>query len=488
MANNKRRFSIKSKMYIFIVLTVVLVAVATSLLSFKISADQIDRFYKQMTADNARNFSTMVNGDFLAELRDVAASEEYQALRETAEANEDEQIIEDYLREKGLWVDYKLTRDRITKYLENVEGIRYLYIFAYDGSNDIDGEMYLLDSDEEPIYETGLYEEREEELIGVNLANMSEPTISNGMWGWLCSDFKPVYTSDGKLIAVVGCDVAMDDVMRDRRTLLSWLIAETLIVTIAVLTSAFVFVQTSIIKPLTSMTKEMKKFNPSHHASYEDAGVMKLNIKTGDEISEIYEGIRGMQVNIVDYLKDMLVLREDKLKAEDEIGKLSEENYKDALTGVGSKSAYIKKIDDINEKLERGYVEFAIVMVDMNNLKTINDDYGHRAGDQYIRGCCRLICDAFKHSHVFRVGGDEFVAFLQGADYDDRTMLCEKLKKRFRESYLDENEEPWLRFSAAVGMASSMPTDNAVEFVFKRADEDMYENKAVFKKEFGGSR
>ncbi len=488
MANNKLRFSIKTKIYIFIVVTIVLVALVTSLLSYNISADQIDKFYKQMTADNARNFSTMVDGDFLAELRDVAVTDEYQALRATAEETEDEQIIEDYLREKGLWGDYNATRNRITKYLTNVEGIRYLYIFAYDGSNDYDGEMYLLDSDEEPIYETGLYEEREEELIGVNLAALPEPTISHGMWGWLCSDFKPVYTSDGKLVAVVGCDVEMDDVMRDRRSLLSWLIGETLIVTIAVLASAFVFVRTTIIRPLTSMTKEMKKFNPSHHASYEDAGVMKLDIRTSDEISEIYEGIRGMQRNIIDYLKDLLVLQEDKLKAEDEIGKLSQETYKDALTGVGNKAAYIKKTDDLNDKLEKGFAEFAIVMVDMNNLKYINDDYGHRAGDQYIRGCCRQICDIFKHSPVFRVGGDEFVAILQGADYDDRNMLCSKLRARFRETYLDDNEEPWLRFSSAVGLAESQPTDSAVEYVFKRADEAMYKDKAAFKEEFGGYR
>ena len=84
MANNKLGFSIKSKMYIFIVVTVVLVALVTSLLSYNISADQIDKFYKQMTADNARNFSTMVDGDFLAELRDVAVTDEYQALRATA--------------------------------------------------------------------------------------------------------------------------------------------------------------------------------------------------------------------------------------------------------------------------------------------------------------------------------------------------------------------------------------------------------------------
>jgi GGDEF domain-containing protein len=53
-------------------------------------------------------------------------------------------------------------------------------------------------------------------------------------------------------------------------------------------------------------------------------------------------------------------------------------------------------------------------MFDLNDLKHINDRYGHERGDEYIVNCCRLICQVFKHSPVFRIGGDEFVALLRG--------------------------------------------------------------------------
>ena len=93
MKKENKRFSIKTKMYIFVVLTVLAVALGTSMLAFFISADQIDSYYKQAASDNARNFASMVDGDFLAELRTAAESEEFQQLREKAEEEDDEQII-----------------------------------------------------------------------------------------------------------------------------------------------------------------------------------------------------------------------------------------------------------------------------------------------------------------------------------------------------------------------------------------------------------
>ena len=127
-------------------------------------------------------------------------------------------------------------------------------------------------------------------------------------------------------------------------------------------------------------------------------------------------------------------------------------------------------------------------MIDMNNLKQINDDFGHKAGDLYIKGCCRLICEAFKHSPVFRIGGDEFVAVLQGQDYENRSEIAEKLRSNFAEAFAQQELDPWLRYSAAVGVAEYTDEDNSFEQVFKRADQMMYEEKKQFKQKYGSYR
>lgn len=488
----KRRVSIATKMYVFVAAIVVMVGLGTTAIAYRAQANQIDSYYKQNTADNARNFASMVDGDFLRELEGVAASEEFQAIRDAAEEAGDEAPVEAYLREAGLWEQYSETREQLSEYLRNMDGIKYLYIIAH-GDKDALEDMYLIDDDENPIYETGYYEEREETLRGIDLTDMPEPTISYGDWGWLCSDFKPVYDSNGEAVCIVGCDIGMDELMTERRRLLAILVTGMLVFTSVVLAISVFFINRAVVRPLNAMTGEMKKFAPSQNADYEQAGVINMNIRSNDEIGEIYHGIRDMQISIIDYLRDLIRLQEDKARAEHdlqdkekEIGKLSEETYRDALTHVGSKAFYVKKSAELNERIAAEQVSFAVVMVDMNNLKGINDVHGHEAGDEYIMGCCHMVCEAFRHSPVFRVGGDEFVALLTGGDYENRRKIVDRLRADFRTSYEKTDRDPWLRYSAAVGIADSTPEDESVEPVLKRADEAMYEDKAAFKNLYGG--
>ena len=484
LKEEKKRFSIRFKMYIFVIITILSVAIGTSTITYNTGAHQIDRYFKQNTADNARNFASMVDGDFLRELRSVAASEEFQAIRNQAEENDDEAPIEAYLREKGLWDRYSDTRDRITEYLENMQGIKYLYIVAH-GDKDAEYDMYLVDDKENPIYETGYYEEREAELRGVDIANLPEPTISNGDWGWLCSDFKPVYASDGECVCIVGCDIGMDDVMAERQHLMRMLAVGALIFTSVILAAAFVFINRTIVTPLHSMTDEMKKFTPSEKLSYQEAGVIDLDIKSRDEINEIYQGIRNMQIHIIDYLKDKQKAEMDLRHKDEQIDQLSMETYKDALTGVGNKAAYLKRISELNRQQATENLEYAMVMVDINNLKAINDEHGHRAGDQYIKGCCHMICEVFKRSPIYRIGGDEFAVLLLNSDYVNRKELCEQLKADYERTSAQRDVSPWLRYSAAVGMAERAADDNSAELVFRRADEAMYRDKVRIKKQLG---
>ena len=80
-------------------------------------------------------------------------------------------------------------------------------------------DMYLISDDSSPLFKIGYCEEREEEPQEMDLNDLSEPNISKGDWGWLCSDFEPVYDSKGECLCFVGCDFGMDDVMKARNRL-----------------------------------------------------------------------------------------------------------------------------------------------------------------------------------------------------------------------------------------------------------------------------
>ena len=111
----------------------------------------------------------------------------------------------------------------------------------------------------------------------------------------------------------------------------------------------------------------------------------------------------------------------------------------------------------------------------------MNDTYGHDAGDTYIKSACRLICTTYKHSPVFRIGGDEFVAVLRGQDLLNSQKLMYRFYERM-EKISKEAEKPEEAVSVAAGMAVFKEgKDTDVQSVFKRADENMYINKNAIK-------
>ena len=155
----------------------------------------------------------------------------------------------------------------------------------------------------------------------------------------------------------------------------------------------------------------------------------------------------------------------------------------DALTKVMSRLSYDEKIKEIDRKISEAPsgIKFAVCECDLNNLKTINDSFGHDTGDTYIINCCKTICNFFKHSPVFRIGGDEFVAILQTDDYD----RIEEIKKELLDFSIEEmNKQISVpeKKSFASGFAVYNPQiDKSFSDVIKRADIEMYENKRMLK-------
>ena len=93
-----------------------------------------------------------------------------------------------------MWQEYEDTRMIMCTFIDNMEDVKYLYLIVL-GDKHADYDMYLLDDYDNPLYQTGNYEEREPELNGVDTSKKIETTITTGKWGWLCSAYVPVYGS-----------------------------------------------------------------------------------------------------------------------------------------------------------------------------------------------------------------------------------------------------------------------------------------------------
>ena len=154
----------------------------------------------------------------------------------------------------------------------------------------------------------------------------------------------------------------------------------------------------------------------------------------------------------------------------------------DALTSVRNKGAYTTFVDDLQERLQSGEdIAFAVGVFDCDNLKHVNDEYGHEKGDIYLRKACRLICRVFQHSPVFRIGGDEFSVVLQNEDLKNQDVLARQFAEAMAE-ISDSVPNEWEQVHVSMGIAVYDATsDRGVNDVVRRADELMYENKRMRK-------
>ena len=148
----------------------------------------------------------------------------------------------------------------------------------------------------------------------------------------------------------------------------------------------------------------------------------------------------------------------------------------DMLTEVFNRNAYEDRLRSL-EQQELELQSTCVVLFDINNMKDINDHYGHECGDQALKVCCRCILSAFgDEGNCYRIGGDEFVYL--GRFHDS---LAQKAA-RFSEIVRQEAKELSFPFRVAVGYACYSPeTDHALRDVIRRSDEMMYRNKELQK-------
>ena len=243
-----------------------------------------------------------------------------------------------------------------------------------------------------------------------------------------------------------------------------WLMMRILIASLGIL-AVFTLITALIVRRLTRPLRQLSEASARLAAGDYD---VELDYRENNEVGQLTKSFLEMRDRLRLYIRD-----------------LNSKAYTDALTHVKNKAAfdiYSSRMDQTIQASKEGEMpEFGIVMFDSNELKEINDKYGHERGDEYLITACRMICGVFSHSPVFRVGGDEFVVLLTGQDYENRTLLMQDFDLA-TEKHNKRAEKPWERISVAKGIAAFIPgSDRNVDQVLTRADRRMYEEKRRMK-------
>ncbi len=163
--------------------------------------------------------------------------------------------------------------------------------------------------------------------------------------------------------------------------------------------------------------------------------------------------------------------QEELRKAEEEKTRLEQRLFAsthDELTGLGNRRVFREKLDSfISEGLD-----YTLIYIDLNNLKTINDSHGHSEGDKYLKAVTKELLKEFEC--VYRIGGDEFAVITNDSEFSPDRL--QKIDRRLSEL---TTESDGFYYEISYGYADS--SEGSCGEVVNLADSRMYENKAYKK-------
>ena len=180
----------------------------------------------------------------------------------------------------------------------------------------------------------------------------------------------------------------------------------------------------------------------------------------------------GKIVGLIGYFLDVT-------DAVQEQTRLSALSQTDDLTGVLNRRAYNEIVLQYEEQYKQNHTDFVLYMIDLDDFKTINDDYGHEYGNLVLQSICKSLTIAASDNCVlFRYGGDEFVVLHQLQSEDE----IELLQKRFIRAVDGPRNLDGAKFSvkASVGHALYSETTSLLSLI-ELADKRMYEMKKQHK-------
>ena len=162
------------------------------------------------------------------------------------------------------------------------------------------------------------------------------------------------------------------------------------------------------------------------------------------------------------------------------IDKLTQLATYDTLTGALSRSAFFERGQHKLDELMQTRGDIAVLMLDLDHFKHINDRYGHAVGDTVLKEFCALVPTHLRGRDLFgRLGGEEFAVLLPATDLIEATALAERVRVSVDEAVVTMASSPALDFSVSIGVSACRAAlDTTIDVMLVKADHALYEAKA----------
>lgn len=177
-------------------------------------------------------------------------------------------------------------------------------------------------------------------------------------------------------------------------------------------------------------------------------------------------------------IQEISALRAKVARLQERVEQLDQLAHQDSLINLPNRRGFMRELERLIARVDRYGIKAAMLFVDLDGLKMINDTFGHRTGDEALIQVAGLLAKGVRHSDVVaRIGGDEFGILLESSDERDAQETAARLIEQISAcEFLHDGEALPLSVAIGVGMISALDT---AEAVMERADEAMYRRKAA---------
>ena len=177
-------------------------------------------------------------------------------------------------------------------------------------------------------------------------------------------------------------------------------------------------------------------------------------------------------------VEEISLLRGKVARLQERVEQLDQLAHQDSLINLPNRRGFMRELDRLIARVDRYGIKAAMLFVDLDGLKMINDTFGHRAGDEALIQVAALLSKGVRHSDaVARIGGDEFGILLESSDERDAQETAARLIDQISGcEFLHDGEALPLSVAIGVGMIDALDT---AEAIMERADEAMYRRKAA---------
>ncbi|MBQ7585171.1 MAG: diguanylate cyclase [Desulfovibrionaceae bacterium] len=444
------KLSFAGKYFVTLVILLIIINIALGLFLINQSNASLKTIIQSRMLDISNTAASMLDGDVLEKLQaDDVNTEGYQKVLHTLK----------YFR-------------------DNIE-LKYIYCIRDMGNKQF---TFSVDPTELDPGEFGYPVVYTEALYQASLGQASVDKIPyEDDWGRFYSSYSPVFNSKGKVAGIVAVDFAADWYDAQVNNLIRTIVIATLASLLIGVLIAMLFSSKNR-KKLVALHQQLNILADSIEELFEKVNKASfINVANNTEkYSNLAEKINEDSEHLDNLGKTIFSMQNDLKKYIDFVQKLA---YTDGLTAVKNKTAYLETINLLNDMINSGNASFSIAIFDINQMKLINDNYGHECGDLAIIDAAHILIKVFSQENIYRIGGDEFIAILNSCSEENVTEFFQELDNILAKF----NSTPKvykIPIKISKGAATYIPAiDLKFNDVFKRADVAMYQDKANYYKQ-----